>query len=129
MRYIIDYLCNRDGEDVEEVNGKLSTFIANLNKRVLRPVIPLPNTNYLTSITHLKEDGTVENVTTQSNSIEEFEQSLKAYISSLNSDVTSISKKKVFDDLKVKDGRTQKLPLLKQLLGILRPEIRLLNKS
>ena len=36
IRYIVDYLCKRDGEDVEEVNSKLTQFVANLNRRALR---------------------------------------------------------------------------------------------
>ncbi len=126
MRYIVDYLCKRDGEDVEEVNSKLTQFISNLNKRNLRPIVPPPNTTYLTSVTHLKEDGTVDNVTIQSDS---FEEAVKEYISALDPNITEISKKKVFDDLKVKKNRTSKFPILEQILNELRPEIMLLKKS
>jgi hypothetical protein len=126
MRYIVDYLCKRDGEDVEEVNLKLTQFISNLNKRNLRPIVPPPNTTYLTSVTHLKEDGTVDNVTIQSDS---FEEAVKEYVKTLDPNITEISKKKVFDDLKVRKNRTQKFPILEQILGRLRPEILLLKKS
>jgi hypothetical protein len=126
IRYIVEYLCNRDGEDVEEVNSKLTQFISNLNKRVLRPIVPHPNTSYLTSVTQLKEDGTVHNITIQSDS---FEEAVKAYVLSLNPDVTSISKKKVFDDLKVRKDRIVKFPILRSILGRLRPEIKLIQKS
>jgi hypothetical protein len=126
IRYIVEYLCNRDGEDVEEVNSRLTEFISNLNRRTLRPVVPQPNTSYLTSVTHLKEDGTVDNVTIQSDS---FEEAVKEYILALNPSTTSISKKKIFDDLKVKKDRTGKYPILQQVLSKLRPEIKLLQKS
>jgi len=126
IRYIVEYLCNRDGEDVEEVNSKLTQFISNLNKRVLRPIVPHPNTSYLTSVTQLKEDGTVHNITIQSDS---FEEAVKAYVLSLNPDVTSISKKKVFDDLKVRKDRIVKFPILRSILERLRPEIKLIQKS
>jgi len=126
IRYIVEYLCNRDGEDVEEVNSKLTQFISNLNKRVLRPIVPPPDTSYLTSVTQLKEDGTVHNITIQSDS---FEEAVKAYVLSLNPDVTSISKKKVFDDLKVRKDRIAKFPILRSILERLRPEIKLLQKS
>jgi gas vesicle protein len=122
IRYIVDYLCKRDGEDVEEVNSKLTQFIANLNKRNLRPIVPLPNTSYLTSVTRLKEDGTVDNVTIQSDS---FEEAVKKYVKALDPNTTIISKKKVFDDLKVKKNRINKFPILQQLLNELRPEIKL----
>ena len=126
MRYIVDYLCTRDGEDVEEVNSKLTQFISNLNKRNLRPIVPPPNTSYLTSVTHLREDGTVDNVTIQSDS---FEEAVKEYIKTLDPNITEISKKKIFDDLKVKKHRTEKFPILKEILSELRPEIMLLKKS
>jgi len=77
----------------------------------LRPIVPHPNTNYLTQMTQLKEDGTVDNVTIQSESKEDFEDSLKRYILTLNPDMTYISRKKVFDDLKIKKDRKLKFPL------------------
>jgi hypothetical protein len=127
MRYIVEYLCTRDGEDVEEVNSKLVSFISNLNTRELRPVVPPPNTNYLTHVTHLKEDGTVENMTIQSRNREDFEESLKRYILNLDPEISSISKKKVFDDLQIKKNRTEKLPVLQKILNTLRPDIKLLR--
>jgi hypothetical protein len=126
VRYIVDYLCKRDGEDVEEVNSKLTQFIANLNKRNLRPIVPPPNTTYLTSVTHLQANGTVDNVTIQSDS---FEEAVKEYVKTLNPNTTVISKKKIFDDLKVRKNRTSMFPILEHILGQLRPEIMLLKKS
>lgn len=126
IKYIVNYLSQRDGEDVEEVNSKLTQFIANLNRRALRPIVPQPNTSYLTSITHLKEDGTVDNLTLQSNS---FEEAVKEYILALSPTITCISKKKVFDDLKIKCGRINKYPILQAIFNQLRPEIRLVQKS
>jgi hypothetical protein len=43
--------------------------------------------------------------------------------------ITVISKKKVFDDLKVRKDRTSKFSILEQILSQLRPEIMLLKKS
>jgi hypothetical protein len=126
MRYIVDYLCKRDGEDVEEVNSKLTQFIANLNKRNLRPIVPPPNTTYLTSVTHLQADGTVDTVTIQSDS---FEEAVKEYIRTLDPNTTIILKKKIFDDLKVRKNRTSMFPILEHILGQLRPEIVLLKKA
>jgi hypothetical protein len=126
VRYIVDYLCKRDGEDVEEVNSKLTQFIANLNKRNLRPIVPPPNTIYLTSVTHLQADGTVDNVTIQSDS---FEEAVKEYVKTLDPTTTVISKKKIFDDLKIRKNRTERFPMLEYILGQLRPEIMLLKKS
>jgi hypothetical protein len=69
----------------------------------------------------------VENTTIQSENKEDFEESLKRYILSLDFETTSISKKKVFDDLQIKKNRTEKLPVLQKLLASLRPEIKLLR--
>jgi hypothetical protein len=129
LRYIVEYLCNHYSEEVDEVNSKLSQFIANLNKRKLRPVVPPALKGYLTSITSLNEDGTVDNTTIQSTSLEEFEDKFKEYVSNLNPNIKEIAKKKVFDDLKIKTGRMQYVPLLKSLLGQLKPEIKLIQKS
>jgi hypothetical protein len=95
----------------------------------LRPVVPPPNTNYLTHVTHLKEDGTVENMTIQSRNREDFEESLKRYILNLNPEISSISKKKVFDDLQIKKNRTEKLPVLQKMLNTLRPDIFEVNET
>ena len=126
IKYIVDYLSKRDGEDVDEVNSKLTQFIANLNNRVLRPIVPPPNTSYLTSVTYLKEDGTVDNLTLQSDS---FEEAVKEYISRLNPSTTYISRKKVFDDLNVKKDRTVKFPILQAIFSQLKPDIKLVQKS
>jgi hypothetical protein len=40
-----------------------------------------------------------------------------------------ITKKKIFDDLKVKKDRKEKFPLLRSILGQLRPEISLKLKE
>lgn len=125
IKYIVDYLSKRDGQDVEEVNSKLTQWISNLNRRNLRPIVPLPNTSFLTSITHMKNDGTVDYRTIKSDS---FEEAVKKYVSGLDITTNSIYKKKVFDDLKVKKGRTNKYPILQTILSQLRPDIELLSR-
>jgi hypothetical protein len=77
-------------------------------------------------VTHLKEDGTVIQTTMQSDS---FENAVKEYILTLKPSVTSISKKKVFDDLKVRKDRTKKFPILINIFGQLKPGIKILKKS
>jgi hypothetical protein len=126
VSYIVEYLCKREGEDVDEVNSKLAEFISNLNKRCLRPVVPVPNKSYYTSVTHLKEDGTVDNMTLKADS---FEEAVKNYVMALKAETREISKKKIFDDLNVKKDRNGKFSVLQALLSQLRPEIKLLQKS
>lgn len=126
LRYIVDYLCNHYSEEVDEVNSKLAQFIANLNKRKLRPVVPPALHSYLTSVTCLNKDGTVDCTTIQTTS---FEEMVTLYISKLSKTTTEITKKKIFDDLQVKKDRKDKFPILRAILAQLRPEIKLILKQ
>ncbi|CCV02046.1 hypothetical protein IIV25_028R [Invertebrate iridovirus 25] len=126
LRYIVDYLCNHYSEEVDEVNSKLTQFIANLNKRKLRPVVPPALHSYLTSVTCLNKDGTVDCTTIKSSS---FEGMVKEYILKLSDTTTEITKKKVFDDLQIKKDRKDKFPILRAILAQLRPEIKLILKQ
>jgi hypothetical protein len=54
---------------------------------------------------------------------------LKKYIASLSETTTEITKKKIFDDLKVKKDRKDKFPILRAILAQLRPEILLKLKE
>ena len=125
LRYIVEYLCNHYNDEVDEVNAKLTEFISNLNCRHLRPVVPPPKQINYANIVTLKEDGTVVNKTFKADTPQEFIDKLRNYIFKLDTNVTEISKKKVFDDLKVKKNRINKFPILQQLLNELRPEIKL----
>ncbi|ADO00514.1 hypothetical protein WIV_gp170 [Wiseana iridescent virus] len=126
LRYIVEYLCTHYSEEVDEVNAKLAQFIANLNKRKLRPVVPPALHSYLTSVTCLNKDGTVDCTTIKSSS---FEGMVKEYILKLSDTTTEITKKKVFDDLQVKKDRKDKFPILRAILAQLRPEIKLILKQ
>lgn len=126
LAYIVRYLCDREGEDVNEINSKLAHFIANLNKRTLRPVVPAPDKRYFTSVTHLKEDGTIDNVVIKADC---FEDTVRNYVLALNPELASISKRKIFDDLNVTKDRTSKFFILETLFRQLRPDIKLLQKT
>jgi len=75
-------------------------------------------------ITTTEEDGTTTTETIQADTNENF-RLLEEYINKLGTSITSISRKKVFDDLKVLSN----FPLLQQLLAQLRPNVKLLQKS
>jgi hypothetical protein len=115
IRYIVDYLCARDGEDVDEVNSRLASFIA----------VPSPNTSYITAVTELKRDGTVAHTVVQSGS---FEEAVEAYVLALSPEVKTISKRKVFDDLNVKKDRLGKYPIVQSTVCRLRPDLKLVTK-
>jgi hypothetical protein len=129
MRYIVEYLCNHYNDEVDDVNAKLTDFISNLNTHHLRPFIPPPASVQYANITTLREDGTATNTTLEAKSQQDFITQLKNYISKIDESTTEITKKKIFDDLKVKKDRKDKFPLLRSILGQMRPEISLKLKE
>jgi hypothetical protein len=129
MRYIVEYLCNHYNDEVDDVNAKLTDFISNLNSHHLRPFIPPPASVQYANITTLREDGTTTNTTLEAKSNQDFINQLKAYISKIDESTIEITKKKIFDDLKVKKDRKDKFPLLRLILGQMRPEISLKLKE
>ena len=130
LNYVVRYICEHYNEEVDEVNAKLADFISNLHPHHLRPIVLEPLTLHFFNSTNLEEDGTVTNTTFQASSQREFKELLKKYVERLDSTTTDITKKKVFDDLKVNKERNSKLPILKYVLSQLRPDIKLkkLNK-
>ncbi|CCV01821.1 hypothetical protein IIV22_144R [Invertebrate iridescent virus 22] len=123
IKYICEYLSTHYNDEIDEVNQKLTEFISNLNSYQLRPIVPPPICVRFANITTLKEDGTTTSTTLQSKSKEDFINKLTDYIHQLDECTTQISKKKVFDDLKVKKDRKDKYPVLKNLLSQLRPDV------
>ncbi|CCV02208.1 hypothetical protein IIV30_013R [Invertebrate iridescent virus 30] len=123
IKYIVEYLSTHYNDEIDEVNQKLTEFISNLNLHHLRPIVPPPICVRFANITTLKEDGTTTSTTLQSKSKEDFINKLTDYIIKLDESITQISKKKVFDDLKVKKDRKDKYPVLKSLLSQLRPDV------
>ncbi|CCV01995.1 hypothetical protein IIV22A_151R [Invertebrate iridescent virus 22] len=123
IKYICEYLSTHYNDEIDEVNQKLTEFISNLNSYQLRPIVPPPICIRFANITTLKEDGTTTSTTLQSKSKEDFINKLTDYIHQLDECTTQISKKKVFDDLKVKKDRKDKYPVLKSLLSQLRPDV------
>lgn len=122
IKYVIEYLCKHYSDEVDDVNAKLTEFISNLNTRFLRPVVPPPSQATFANITTLK-NGNATNVLLQAPTQQDFTEKLKNYISRLDGTTTMITKKKVFDDLKVTKDRTSKFQILKEMFGQLRPEM------
>ena len=147
MTHVVEYLCEHYNDEVDEVNSKLHEYISGLDSYSLRsddeppeakpfpitpssttpPPIPTISTQTQEAIlTTREEDGTQTTTTIQATSQDTFKAKLEEYIRQLDSSTTtSISRKKVFDDLKITKDRTSKLPLLKQLFGQLKPNIKL----
>lgn len=129
LKYIVEYLCDHYNEEIEEVNNKLAYFISTINSHNLRPFIPGERCIQYANITTLKEDGTTTNTILQANTQEDFVKQLKDYISKLDVQTTQITKKRIFDDLKVNKNRKDKVIILRDILSQLRPEIQLKLKE
>ena len=120
IKYVIEYLCKHYNDEVDDVNAKLTEFISNLNTRFLRSIVPPPSQTTFANITTLR-NGNATNMLLQAPTQEDFKEKLKKYISRLDGSTTEITKKKVFDDLKVTKDRTSKFQILKEMFEQLRP--------
>ena len=84
----------------------------------MRPVVPLSDTTYVTSVTYLKKDETIDTVSLKADC---FEESVRNDVLALNPDLSSIIKRHIFDDLNVIKGKNSKFAVLQTLL---RPDVR-----
>ena len=129
LRYIVEYLVNHYNDEVNEVNHNLSTFIANLNTRRLRPVIPSAYKGTLRTIVSLNEDGSVEAQSFASEDKDEFMVKVEQFVLGLPETTTSISRREVFDKLDVRVGRKNKLGVVQMIFNRLKPNINLTMKK
>ena len=74
-------------------------------------------------ITSCQADGSVAVATIETNSPRTLSDKIEEYVDGLT--CQEISKKKVFDDLKIRTGRRELLPMLQSVLEKKRPEITL----
>ena len=121
LRYIVEYLCSHYSDEVDEVNERLKEFISNLNIRNLRPVVPEFINNFA-SITNV-ENGVATNTLVHARSREEFADKLKEYVEKLDPDIKSITRKQVFDDMRVSKNRNALFDLLVNVVKEIRPDL------
>jgi hypothetical protein len=129
IKYIVDYLCRHYCDEVDEVNAKLTEFISNLNRHHLRPIVPPPSEVTYASITTLAKDGRATNTTLEAGSPSDFVAVLREYIANLDESITCITKKQVFDDLRVTKDRREKTSVVKAVFEEMRPDVNLKSKS
>jgi prophage antirepressor-like protein len=127
IQYVVKYCCEHYNEEVDHVNEHLDQFINNLNRYKLRPVVPPPAKCNFTTITQCEEDGSVHTQILEGHSDKVLVQNLLAYIASLQ--CAEISKKEVFDKLKVRGKRKQLLPLVQSAFRLKRPDITLMHQK
>ena len=123
LREIIKYICERYTEEIERINEGLSTLIASLNVKRLRPVVPRP-TNHASYVNVIH--GVAHNKVITNPDEEEFRTQVRHYLSGLLYPVTTIHRKDVFDNIGLKVNKTVAWKWIKQEVGDFNPE--LLNK-
>jgi hypothetical protein len=127
IQHIVQYFCEHYNEELDYVNEHLTQFIDNLNTYNLRPVVP-PKTSFnFAKITSCQADGSVAVAAIETNSTRALVDKIETYVDGLT--CQEISKKKVFDDLKIRTGRKKLLPVLQSVLEKKRPDITLSLKQ
>ena len=127
--YILKYLVDNYNEEVDVINAKLAEFIASLDTGNLRPVVPpsvaaalrLPAEKCLKSI-KIKSVGQPD-VKIRANTDLEIVQKLEEYFTRMDSQVTSVTFKSIFDALNIKKDRLQLYSKLLEIREKIRPDV------
>jgi prophage antirepressor-like protein len=116
IQYIVTYLCDHLSDEVEEVNRKLSEFIFNYVKRGKQAIVPK-------EIEDWKNEEQIDEQEIGSDSIEGLRIALIEVLNMLPPTQTEITKKELFDKLKVSKDRTGKLEHVQQIIKEHRPTL------
>jgi hypothetical protein len=122
--YILKYLVDNYNEEVDVVNAKLAEFIASLDTGNLRPVVPAEKC--LKSV-KIKTVGQ-PTVRIEANTDLEIAQKLEEYFTRMDSQVTSVTFKSIFDALNIKKDRLKLYSRLLEIKEKLRPDVILKKK-
>lgn len=131
LKYMVSYLCEHITDEMEEVNRNLSEFILNcVQKRGNQGKIPPENEEWL------KEDQEEEDVEQPDpetgllmSDIEKLREALVDLLKKLPVTQTEITKKELFDKLKVRTNRTEKLVHVKEVIAKIRPDLMLRERK
>lgn len=128
VKYLVDYLCCHYNDEVEEVNSKLTEFISSLNNHTLRPIVPPPKEGKFASIIKMEASGQINEIAIAETSSSEFVKKIEEFVSALPKK-SEITRKEMFDKLKVRNGRIEKEPIVREVMERLRPDVKLLKKK
>ncbi|MGL5356146.1 MAG: hypothetical protein ACRDAQ_06315, partial [Cetobacterium sp.] len=117
------YLCDHLSDEVEEVNAKLSQFIFNYVKRGRNTVVPPAIRDWESEEQEELQEQSEESVDTTVDAIETLIAALIDLLNKLPPTLTEITKKDLFDRLKIRQGRTEKLVHVKEIIATHRPEL------
>ena len=121
LEYIVSYLCDHLSDEVHEVNKKLEQFILNiLNKKGSQAVVP----KFIETWMKAEQEEVEEDVVVlKDGEVEKLREMLVTLLNKLPVSQTEITKKELFDKLKVHKNRTDKLPLVKEVIAQHRPNL------
>ena len=128
ISYVVNYLVDHLSDEVEEVNAKLAEFIMNYPKKGIKVIMPPKWVNDVSEEDSIEEE-VVDNelaVVTEEE-IEKLREMLTVFLRKLPITQKEITKKEVFDKLKVKN-RNDKLYVLKEVIQDVRPDMVLKSK-
>jgi len=127
--YVVNYLVEHLCDEVDEVNAKLAEFIMNYPKKGIK--VPLPPKVILDDEVDNEVDNEVDEEQVAiviEQEIEKLREMLTTFLMKLPITQKEITKKEVFDELKVKN-RNDKLYVLKEVIQDVRPDIVLKAKK
>jgi len=129
IQYIVTYLCDHLSDEVEEVNRKLSEFIFNYVKRGKQAIVPKEIEDWKNEEQIEHDEQQIGSDTQLSGSIEGLRTALIEVLNMLPPTQTEITKKELFDKLKVSKDRTGKLEQVQQIIKEHRPTLVLRDRK
>jgi hypothetical protein len=115
---ILEYIVNHYNEETDEINDHLAELIASLDPKMV-PFVP--EARCLKSI-KIKSVGHPD-VKIEANTDLEIVQKLEEYFTKMDSQVTSVTFKSIFDALNIKRDRLQLYPKLLEIREKIRPDV------
>ena len=115
---ILEYIVNHYNEETDEINDHLAELIASLDPKMV-PVVP--EVKCLKSI-KIESVGQ-PTVKIEANTDLEIVQKLEEYFTRMDSQVTSVTFKSIFDALNIKRDRLQLYPKLLEIREKIRPDV------
>ena len=121
ISYVVTYLVEHLSDEVDEVNAKLTDFVINYAKKGTKASLPPKWVN------DVIEDDDVEEAVVTEEEVEKLREMLAVFLRKLPTTQKEITKKEVFDKLKVRN-RNEKLCVLKEVIQEVRPDMVLRSK-
>jgi hypothetical protein len=123
ISYVVTYLVEHLSDEVDEVNAKLTEFVINYAKKGTKATLP---PKWVIEDDDGQEAVVTEETVTEEE-VEKLREMLAVFLRKLPITQKEITKKEVFDKLKVRN-RNEKLCVLKEVIQDVRPDMVLRSK-